>query len=240
MSSPIGSDLQPHGQYGAYYIGDLVARTIRHGLSLDAEDAIDSKDKLKYALIEGFHELYDSRSREHFDHVLEVARILDRYFLQGWLTRIHRRPDGQKLAHLRIDIRDGNENCEDSYSSFRVGGRDDDEGLSFPIVDVDIEAAGAWTIGQVVEMLIHEMVHGYLLLFSCRGGSCQDIGGCSRYSHDKRGRHGCRSRILLKHIYEQIQGWDDTLGGFGEEFIDGCHQDGQDDALADVRNLYSL
>ncbi|KAK1597417.1 uncharacterized protein LY79DRAFT_647203 [Colletotrichum navitas] len=232
------SDLQPHGQYGAYYIDDLVTRTIQHGLSLDVEDAIDAKDKLKYALIEGLHELYDSQSQEHFDHILEVARIVDQYFLQGWLTHTHRRPSGRELPYLRITIQDGNENCEDSCSSFRVGVQNDNVG-SLPVVDVDIEAAGAWTIGQIVEMLIHEMVHGYLLLFSCRGGSYQEFGGCSRYSHDNRGRHGRHSRTLLKHIYESIQGWDDTLGGFGEDFIDGCDQARQDHVLVDVRDLYS-
>ncbi|KAK2011369.1 hypothetical protein LZ32DRAFT_629576 [Colletotrichum eremochloae] len=238
-TSGSSSDHQPHGQYGAYYIGDLVTRTIQHGLSLDSGDAIDAKDKLKYALIEGFHELYDSQSQEHFDHMLEVARIVDQYFLQGWLTRIHRRPFGQRLCYLRINIRDDNENCEDSCSSFRVVVQNGDVG-SLPIVEVDIEAAGVWTISQIVAMLIHEMVHGYLMLFSCRGGSCQEFGGCSQYSCDKRGRHGCHARTLMKHIFECIQEWDVTLGSFGEEFIDGCDQEIQeDDVLVDVRNLYS-
>ncbi|KAK1984020.1 hypothetical protein LZ30DRAFT_780134 [Colletotrichum cereale] len=231
-------ELQPHGQYGAYYIHELVMRTIQHGLSLDSEGAVKAQDKLKYALIEGCHELYNSRSQEHFDHMLEVARIVDQYFLQGWLTYIHRRPSGQKLSYLRIDIRDGNGNCEDSCSSFRVGLQDGDVG-SLPIVDVDIETTGVWTIGQIVAMLIHEMVHGYLMLFSCGGGHSYEFGGCSQYSHDKRGRHGRHHRMLMKHIFESIQEWDDTLGGFGEEFINGCDQERQDEVLVDVRNLYS-
>ncbi|KAK2002928.1 hypothetical protein LX36DRAFT_726896 [Colletotrichum falcatum] len=233
------SDPQPpHGQYGAYYIGDLVARTIGHGLSLGPEDAVEAKDRLKYALIEGYHELYDSRSPGQSEHMLEVARVVDRYFLQGWLTRVQRRPCGRELSYLRIDIRDGNENCGGSRSSWRVRARDDGVG-SPPVVDVDVDAAGAWTVGQVVAALIHEMVHGYLTLFSCRGGFSQEFGACSRRSHDTRGRHAWHSRTLLKHIYETIQGWEDTLGGFGEEFIEGCSPERRDEALADVRNLYS-
>ncbi|KZL73234.1 hypothetical protein CT0861_11549 [Colletotrichum tofieldiae] len=158
-TSVSGPELQPQGQYGAYYIGELVMRTIQHSLSLDPGDATEAQDELKYALIEGIHELYDSQDQGHFAHIVEVARIVDQYFLQGWLTCVHNRLSGQRLSHLRIDIRDDNENCEESCSSFQVRLRDDDIG-SLPTVDIDIDTTGTWTIGHIVEMLVYEMVHG--------------------------------------------------------------------------------
>ncbi|GKT74764.1 hypothetical protein ColTof4_07187 [Colletotrichum tofieldiae] len=220
-TSVSGPELQPQGQYGAYYIGELVMRTIQHSLSLDPGDATEAQDELKYALIEGIHELYDSQDQGHFAHIVEVARIVDQYFLQGWLTCVHNRLSGQRLSHLRIDIRDDNENCEESCSSFQVRLRDDDIG-SLPTVDIDIDTTGTWTIGHIVEMLVYEMVHGYLMLFSCQGGFSHELGGCSQYSHRKRDQHGHYPRMLLKHVFETIQEWDDTLSFFGEDFVDRC------------------
>ncbi|OHW94144.1 hypothetical protein CSPAE12_07240 [Colletotrichum incanum] len=237
IASVSGLELQPQDQYGAYYIGELVMRTIQHGLSLDPDDATEAQDKLKYTLIEGIHELYDNQSQGHFVHILEVVWIVDQCFLQGWLTRIHDRLSGQRLSHLQIAVRDGNKICEDSCSNFRVELRDDDIG-SLPIVYIDIDTRGTWTIGHVVEMLIHEMVHRYLMLFSCQGGFSHEFGGCSQYSHDKRGRHRHYPRMLIKHVFETIQEWDDTLRFFGEVFIDRCDQDGQYDALVDMGILY--
>ncbi|KAK6214999.1 hypothetical protein QIS74_08018 [Colletotrichum tabaci] len=229
----------PEGHYGAYHVGELVTKTIRHGLSLDPKCALYVQDKLEYALIEGLHELYNSRSREHLDHILDVARMIDEYFLQGWLTCVQRHPSPQRtrLSYLRIAIRDGNENCENSRSSFRVELRDDDIG-SLPIVDIDIDSAGRWTITQTIEMLIHEMVHGYLLLFSCRGGFSQEFGDCGWHSLDRRGRHGHFVRMLMRHIFDTIREWNDILGCFGEDFIGRCNQEDQGDALMSMRNLF--
>lgn len=234
-------NIEPPSHYGAYYIRDLVLTTMNHGLALDAESAAEAQDELMYALIEGLHELYDNQNQEHVDHILKMARVVDQYFLGGYLTDVRRHPSCQRLCHLRIYIADGNVNCRDSYSSSRVSMREDGND-SVPVVDIDIDSEGAWSIAQIIELVIHEMVHGYLMLFSCHGGFSYQHGGCSDHSN-RRGSHGGSVRMLLKSIFETIQEWDDVLGGFGEDFIADCNHHfnfwrGRFDALFLLRGIF--
>ncbi|OLN80991.1 hypothetical protein CCHL11_10220 [Colletotrichum chlorophyti] len=219
-----GRASEPPAQIGVYYARDLVLSTMDHGCCLDLRDAADAKDMLIYGLIEGLHELYDSADEEHFGHVRHVAGLVDRCFLGGYLTRAHELPDGQQLAHLRLDIKEGNDSCQDSWSGARVTLRDGLLG-SLPVVNVDIDSKGPWTIVQIIELVIHEMIHGYIMLFACRGNVSHGRGPSSGHSN-ARGRHGNYVRLLLHHVFSTIQGWDDELSGFGRSLIMDCNHNG--------------
>ncbi|OHE96705.1 hypothetical protein CORC01_08022 [Colletotrichum orchidophilum] len=213
---------EPPGQYGTYRLADLVTNTIQNGLALGPQNAIETQDELKHALIEGFHELYDSQDPSHFAHILRIASLIDHYFFRGWLTA-RRRRIGRIQSHLIVCVRDNNETCQEHCSASHVEVQNVDVG-SLPVVEVDIDSAGRWTIAQIIELLIHGMTHGYLILFSCRGGF-DYLYGCSFHSSEARGHHGIYLRMLLKHVFQTIQEWDDVLSNFGVDDILDCNDE---------------
>ncbi|KAK1493926.1 hypothetical protein CCUS01_13807 [Colletotrichum cuscutae] len=221
------------GQYGTYRLPDLVANTIENGQALGSYTNLEHHDELKHALIEGFHELYNNRDPSHYAHIIRVASLLDHYFFRGWLTA-RRRRTGIVQSHLKVCIRENNEVCQEQGSASHVEVVKEHAG-SLPSVDIDIDSAETWTIAQIVELLIHEMAHGYLILFTCRGGF-DYVAGCSFHHSAARGHHGLYLRKLLRHVYQTIQEWDDVLSNFGTDCVLSCHCNDSDSAFERSRS----
>ncbi|KAF9878636.1 hypothetical protein CkaCkLH20_04128 [Colletotrichum karsti] len=79
----------------------------------------------------------------------------------------------------------------------------------------------ALTLREVVQVAIHEMVHAYLLLLSCRHKQCGADFELMHRDEDGTG-HGLAFVALLKAVLGQVQSWAPQLGEFGmtDEAID--------------------
>lgn len=85
----------------------------------------------------------------------------------------------------------------------------------------DDKKAEALTLREVVQVAIHEMVHAYLLLLSCRQKQCGVDFEVMHRDEDGNG-HGLAFVALFKAVLGQVQSWAPQLKDFGmtDEAID--------------------
>ncbi|KAK1984019.1 hypothetical protein LZ30DRAFT_748198 [Colletotrichum cereale] len=67
---------------------------------------------------------------------------------------------------------------------------------------------------ELVQIAVHEMVHAYLILFSCRREQCE-VDFDVMHRNADGGGHGLAFVALLKAVVCQIQGWAPELRDFG-------------------------
>ncbi|OLN86776.1 hypothetical protein CCHL11_07819 [Colletotrichum chlorophyti] len=70
------------------------------------------------------------------------------------------------------------------------------------------------SLAEVVQVAVHEMVHAYLLLLSCRTAEC-DVDFDIMHRDADGGGHGLAFVALLKAVLAQVQTWAPGLGDFG-------------------------
>lgn len=70
------------------------------------------------------------------------------------------------------------------------------------------------TLREVTQVAVHEMIHAYLLLLSCRREQCGDDFELMHRDTDGGG-HGLAFVALLKAVLGQIQSWSPHLKDFG-------------------------
>lgn len=213
--------------YRAYHAHDLINSTISDGVSLHFQQAIEAKEELINYLIREGDTKYDVGNPNHYAIVCRCAVLIDQCFLAGQLTQVERYPNHDGMWHLKIHI-SGRKHVSDRnyvplafWSSCTVEFDDGDANLP-PCVRIDIAAGLMGSIFVIVEHLVHEMVHGYLELFSCPG-TFASLHHCDILCYDASRSHGAHVQGLLKSIVECIQPWHADLSDFGSREIQWCN-----------------
>src|SRR3569833_1079850 len=157
--------------------------------------------------VSGFVELYLQHRQDKDpptkDLMWTFIKYLDHFFFEGLLTQVG--PAQVDLIVCQFDLFGEHLGC------FRY--RSEATGLIGEIEIHTHACQGGWldqrTLEDIIDTLVHEMAHGYLSIFSCRGQEC------TRNNHNTLGvtGHGQVWVSLAAVMYKSIQCWHPQLRG---------------------------